>query len=183
MGEQRRGRGGRGRSGRGGRIPRRGEQGGAPLLGEDFTPFPYDLPEPIRVELPLSADAVAGALNATLGHETAQLAGLEPLLEAGGPVLARVKLEVERHRDTLEQLARDLGAEVAPAESAAGGVLAAQRLSLVGWQTLQRAAYAFGDRRIDRVVRPVLREKARHAEVIEDAVVAGATRSFFREMD
>jgi len=183
MGEQRRGRGGRGRSGRGGRIPRRGEQGGVIALGEEFTSFPLDLEEPIHVEPALDANAVGAALRATLAHESASLTALEPLLEAGGPVLARVKLEVERHRETLQQLGRDLGAEVDGVEPAGGEAVVSQRLATLGWQTLQRAGYAFGDRRVERVARPVLREKARHAEVIEAAALAAAAAALVKEMD
>lgn len=183
MGEQRRGRGGRGRSGRGGRIPRRGEQGGAIALGEEFSPFPADLEEPIRVEPALDPAAVGACLRETVAREAAVLAALEPLLEST-PSLARVKTEVERHRDTLEQLGADLGAEAAEAPPGAGAELtAAHRLAVLGWETLQRAAYAFGDRRIDRVTRPVLREKARQTEVIEGAALAAATGSLARAME
>jgi hypothetical protein len=88
----------------------------------------------------------------------------------------------------LETLARDLGAEVPAADGAAeepaprcADVLAGQKLAHVGWLTLQRAAYAAGDKRIDRVVKPVLREKERHAGVLESCVARQATAGLFRE--
>jgi hypothetical protein len=189
MGDQRR-RGGRGRSGKGGRIPRRGDQQATQIAGESFTGFPLDVTGPIRVTTAVDAEAVGRTLAETLERERRQAAALEPLARQDGE-LGELRGQVERHRDMLEQLARDLGAELPAAGEAAEGetapalaeVVAGQRLAHLGWMALQRAAYASGDRRIDRVVRPVIREKDRHAEVLEAHALRQATMSMFRELD
>src|SRR5262249_43022292 len=99
-----------------------------------------------------------------------------------------IRAQIERHREALEQLARTLGAEAArPAggeESLDGGVtelVTRQHLARLGWLALQRAAYASGDRRIDRAVKPVLRDKERHAEVLEGFAARQATSGLFPE--
>lgn len=187
MGEQRRGRG-RGRSGRGGRIPRKGEsQGFAP--SEEFVSFPLEVTGPIRVASPADPEAVGTLVKDLLFRERALVAALGQAAQGSGdPALGKIQVEAERHRDTLEQLARDLGADVSGAEppAAAGGLtdlLAGERTAQAGWQTLQRAAYLFGDKRIDRVVKPVLREKARHLEVVEGAAVRDASRVLIKELE
>lgn len=187
MGEQRRGRGGRGRSGRGGRIPRKGEGQHGLGAGESFVSFPLDITGPIRVASPLDDAGVGGVLRETLTQERAYVATLEKLRDLDGG-LQKVLVEAQRHRDVLEQLARDLGAGSgdAPAAEAGGSprdlISGAQRC-YEGWQTLQRAAYMFGDKRIDRVVKPALREKARHLDVLETVAVREASRVLVREME
>lgn len=189
MGEQRRGRGGRGRSGRGGRIPpkRDGQQFSA--SEEGFVSFPLDVTGPIRVPAAGDPAAVGKLVQDLLSRERAQTASLLEVAEqAGDPALGKIRVEAERHRDVLEQLARDLGADVAGVEAAAPvsglpALLGSLRTTQTGWQTLQRAAYFFGDRRIDRVVKPVLREKSRHLEVVEGAAVRESSRSLVRELE
>lgn len=187
MGEQRRGRG-RGRSGRGGRIPRKGEsQGFAP--SEEFVSFPLDVTGPIRVPSAADPEAVGSLVKELLGRERGLAAALRQAAESSAdPALGKIQVEAERHRDTLEQLARDLGADVSGLEapSTGGGLtelLAGERAAQAGWLTLQRAAYLFGDKRIDRVVKPALREKARHLEVVEGAAVREASRVLIKELE
>lgn len=190
MGEQRR-RGGRGRSGRGGRIPRRGE-GGAQNTAHDesFVSFPLEIAGPLRVETSLSVAAVEETLRRVYGEERELAAALKALEAQGGdPVLSDLRVQVERHRDVLAQLARDLGSDAIQAgngEAAGEAVslrdqVARQRLAHLGWLTLERIGHASGDRRIDRAVKPVLREKRRHAEVLEGCALAHATRGLFPE--
>ncbi|HEU4752047.1 MAG TPA: hypothetical protein VFU47_02985, partial [Armatimonadota bacterium] len=160
MGEQRR-RGGRGRSGKGGRIPRRGEGTPVMMQGERFVSFPLEVTGPIRVNSAVDAGAVERALGETLQRERREAAVLQALATASGDAgLVEVRAQAERHQEALQQLARDLGADLAstdggePVEGAsATEALAAQRLARLGWMALQRAAYASGDKRIDRVVK------------------------------
>lgn len=192
MGEQRR-RGGRGRSGRGGRIPRRGEGGAQNTANDDgFISFPLEITGPLRVENTLSPAAVEETLSRVYGEEREQAAALKALEAQGAdPVLADIRLQVERHRDVLAQLARDLGSDAIQAgngEPTAESVslrdqVARQRLTHLGWLTLERIGHASGDRRIDRAVKPVLREKRRHAEVLEGCALAHATRALFPDLE
>lgn len=189
MGEQRRGRGGRGRSGRGGRIPRKGEQGYVASNEEAFVSFPLDVTGPIRVVTPLADTGVGDVVRETLGRERAYVAALAELVRAGAEGgVAKLQVEAERHRDQLEQLARDLGADVSGAAGEAvsasvADVFGAARQVHTGWQTLQRAAYMFGDKRIDRVVKPALREKARHLDVLESAALRSRAQVLVKEME
>jgi ferritin-like metal-binding protein YciE len=169
---------GRGRSGKGGRIPRKGDQPQAQSASdESFVSFPLEITGPIRVPSPLDEKAVEALLRDTLQRERRQVAALESAIAAGGDgTLQDIRAQVERHRDQLEQLARDLGADVSGGGEEAGSdrpaeLVAEQRLARLGWLGLQRVAYASGDRRVDRVVKPVLREKERHAEVLESHAV------------
>ena len=61
--------------------------------------------------------------------------------------------------------------------------VARQKLTYLGWLTLERIGHASGDRRIDRAVKPVLREKRRHAEVLEGCALAQATRALFPDLE
>ena len=191
MGEQQRRRGGRGRSGRGGKIPRRGE-GGAPsaIQDEAYASFPLDVRGPIRVPSALDEAAVTAAFERVLRQERRQAEALRALASQGGDAaLGEIQTQVERHRDTLEQLARDLDLNTGPAEESieaeptAADVAAGQRLSRLGWTLLQRLAYASGDKRIDRVVKPVLREKERHTRVLESAAVVQELQSLFKDTE
>jgi hypothetical protein len=190
MGEQRR-RGGRGRSGRGGRIPRKGEPGG-PTGGPDesFVSFPLEVTSPIIVPSALDERAVEETLRRTLDRERQQAAVLGELAEKlGEPALSEIRGQVERHRDQLEQLGRDLGADVAGGAAPQNGgtdlmtAASEQYLTRLGWVTLHRVAHAAGDRRIDRVVASVLRDKDRHALVLEELALRHATRGLFRELE
>jgi hypothetical protein len=181
---------GRGRSGRGGRIPRRGEHGGGVTLhDETYVSFPLDVAGPIHIQSALDLDAAHGALHDTLERERRQAELLRGLVaRAGDPALSDVLVQVERHRDVLEQLARDLNAEVGTGEAPGAqgdlwDLVALQRLSRLGWGLLQRLAYASGDRRIDRVVKPVLQEKERHAQVLEALGIDEAAAALVRELE
>jgi hypothetical protein len=188
MADQRR-RGGRGRSGRGGKIPRRGE-GQSQNLHQDeaFVSFPLEIGGPIRVNGTVDDAAVEAVLRETVERERAHaaaLAGLEQ--QTAEPVFGSLRADSERHRTALEQLARELGIEgngenggATPASSTLEVAAEQARLRL-GWQKLQIAAYAAGDKRIDRVVKPVLREKERHAEVLAQFAVRATCASLFRE--
>lgn len=187
----RRGRGGGGnRTGRGGRIPRRGEGGPTMVAGEEYISFPLEAPIPIKIPSAVDDTVVERAINGALGHERRQAAALQALSKANGdPALGEITVQVERHRDVLEQLARDLGADISGAE-AAGEVESApptaevatdQVRTRLAWLTLQNAAYASGDHRIDRVVKGVLREKDRHAVLLSALAVREATFSLMRE--
>ncbi len=189
MADQRR-RGGRGRSGRGGRIPRKGEgQGGGAQRSEAFVSFPLEVKGPIRIQSPIDAAAVAGLVRDALDREQRLLAGLQSLLQqAPDEVLSGVQNQVTSHRGALEALYRELApdaglprAEKADGKSDLGELITAERLSRISWIALQRAAYAAGDRRLDEVVKPILREKERHAAVIEQQAVRALTDRIFRE--
>lgn len=190
----RRGRGGGGgnRTGRGGRIPKRGEGGTGMIAGEEYISFPIDAPVPIKIPSAVDEAAVERALNGALGRERLQAAALQALTKANGDsALGEVRTQVERHRDVLEQLARDLGADTSGAEKAAEveeaptttDVAVEQVRTRLAWQTLQNAAYASGDHRIDRVVKNVLREKERHAELLTALAVRDAAFSLLREAE
>ncbi len=188
----RRGRGGGGnRAGRGGRIPKRGE-GGAMIAGEEYISFPIEAPVPIKIPSSVDEAAVERALNGALGGERRQAAALQALTNANGdPVLGEIRTQVERHRDVLEQLARDLGADTSAAATAAeveaapptADIAVEQVRCRLAWLTLQNAAYASGDHRIDRVVKSVLREKDRHAELLTALAVREAAFSLLREAE
>jgi len=186
MADQRR-RGGRGRSGRGGRIPRKGEQQAANATDETFVSFPLDVTGPIRVPSTLGETAVESTLREALSQERQQGAALAALEQrTGDPALASVRAEAARHRDALEQLAKELGAEVPSGDGDGNGVdlasvLGAQARLRMSWMKLQIAAYASGDKRIDRVVKPVLLEKERHALLLEELAVNAACRDLFPE--
>ena len=188
MADQRR-RGGRGRSGKGGRIPRKGDAGqpGGGAHEETFVSFPLEVAAPIRVQSALDDAAVERVLRETLSRERAQAQALTQL--SGDAPLGDVRAQVERHRDMLEQLARDLGADVSGAEPADGlgegvaGLVAGHCQSKLGWLTLQRAAYASGDKRVDRVVKPVLREKERHTEILEGLSTRSSVTGLFKDLE
>ena len=191
MADQRR-RGGRNKSGRGGRIPRRGESHGPATAPEETAAsFPLQVSNPLAVTSALDPGAVESVLCRTLERERRLAGAVQALSEgAADPVLADLRVQVERHRDVLAQLGRDLGAELSRAGDGTNGgtdqpdiedIVARQRLARLGWLTLQNAAYASGDRRIDRVVKPVLREKERHAEVLETYALRRFTQALFRE--
>lgn len=189
MADQRR-RGGRGRSGRGGRIPRKGEgQGTGSQRSEAFISFPLEVKGPIRIQNPVDAAAVAGLVRDALEREQRLLSGLQALVQqAPDEVLSGVQSQVTAHRGALEALYREMApdaslprAEKADGKSGLAELVTAERLSRVSWIALQRAAYAAGDRRLDEVVKPVLREKERHAEVIEQQAVRALTGRIFRE--
>src|SRR5688500_16162281 len=112
--------GGGGRTGRGGRIPKRGEGGPAIIAGEEYVSFPLDAPIPLKIPSAVDEAAVERAINGALGRERRQAAALQALSKDNAdPTLGEVRSQVERHRDVLEQLARDLGADVSAAEAAA----------------------------------------------------------------
>jgi hypothetical protein len=190
MADQRR-RGGRGRSGRGGRIPRKGEAQASTGLEETFVSFPLDVSGPLEIAGTIDAEAVEAILWRTLRRERRMIVGLEASLQqAQDPVLAEVRGEIERHRDALLALGRDLGADASQAEEPdprAGEVpdlwdlVAIQRLARLGWLALQCAGCAAGDRRVGRVARPVLQEMERHAGVLETYTLREATRGLFRD--
>ncbi|MBM3457891.1 MAG: hypothetical protein FJX77_05095 [Armatimonadetes bacterium] len=191
MADQRR-RGGRGRSGRGGRIPRKGDGNGPGYAGEEsFTSFPLDLAEPVSAPSVLDPAAVLNVLDQTLLRERRQARSIRLLAEGSqDSALRDLRVQVERHRDVLEQLRRDLGVEAPVAADEAGGgadpddfwsAVAVQRLARLGWKTLQTAAYAAGDARVDRVVRSVLREKEWHGEILEGFALRQSAQSLFRE--
>lgn len=191
MADQRR-RGGRGRSGRGGKIPRRGEgQQPTTLNDESFVSFPLETSGPIRVNGTLDEAAVEGVLRDTLARERRQVAALAALAErSGDSTVANLRAEADRHREALEQLIRELGAENGAAEEAAAGegprvaeMVADQRLLSLGWLKLQTVAYAGGDKRIDRVVKTVLRDQQRHTEVLDELAVRSASASLFRDAE
>jgi hypothetical protein len=186
MADQRR-RGGRGRSGRGGKIPRKGDQQSSAANDEAFVSFPLDVTGPIRVPGTLGEAEVEATLRDTLARERRQVAALTALEQrTGETALAGIRAEAGRHRDALEQLGKELGAELAaqdePAADAAPSlteVITAQSLLRLGWFKLQTAAYAAGDKRIDRVVKPVLREKERHSLLLEELGISAACRGLF----
>lgn len=189
MGDQRR-RSGRGRSGRGGRIPRKGEAAATQAHDEEaFVSFPLSITGPIRVTSLANEAGIQAVLSSTLERETRQVAAVQAAVQQSpDPVLGGVATEIERHRDQLRQLARDIGVDLpAPGEAAAAeagdpwDLVAVQRLARLGWATLQQAAYAFGDKRVDRVVKSVLKEKDRHVEVLEAWAVRAVSGSLFRE--
>jgi hypothetical protein len=192
MADQRR-RGGRGRSGRGGKIPRRGEgQQSTTLHDESFVSFPLETSGPIRVNGTLDEAAVEGVLQDTLARERRQVAALASLAErSGDSTVASLRAEADRHREALEQLVRELGAEGGAAEEAAAAgegprvaeMAADQRLLRLGWLKLQTVAYAGGDKRIDRVVKTVLRDQQRHTEVLDELAVRSASASLFRDAE
>lgn len=187
MGDQRR-RGGRGRSGRGGRIPRKGEGGQPSAQGESFVSFPLESGPPIRVSSAVDPQAVRELMFRTLTHERAQAESLRALTDSyPDGALVDLRVQVERHAEMLEQLARDLGGGEPSGAGEAGsgwpGLLASAGEAHVGWLTLQRVAHASGDRRIDRVTRPVLREKERHAGLLREAAVWTAAAALFRDPD
>lgn len=184
MGDQRR-RGGRGRAGRGGRIPRRGEA--LPAVREEtFVSFPLDLVGPLAVPSALDPEAIEAAFRRTLALEQRQAAHLRAFArEIPEPVLAPLLGEAERHRAALEQLARELGAAPPPAVEAPPpedllALAVAQRRLLLEWAVLERIAAASGDRRIDRIAKPTIREKHRHADVLEEIALRRAALSLFR---
>ncbi len=191
MADQRR-RGGRNRSGRGGRIPRRGD-GPAPtyLHDETFINFPLHNSAPIAVTSTLDPTAVVQVLDQTLVRERRQARAIRILAEGSqDTALQDLRVQVERHRDVLEQLRRDLGADTpAPRDDNGAGAdpddfwnaVAVQRLARLGWKTLQNAAFAAGDPRIDRMVRSVLREKEWHGEILESFALRQATQSLFHD--
>ena len=158
-------------------------------MDESFASFPLDVAGPIAVASPLDEAAVENAVRRTLERERRQAKAIRSLAERlQEPVLTEIGAQVERHRDMLEQLARDLGADVAGGEPAGGpedlqALAAEQYLSRLGWSTLHRTAHAAGDRRIDRVVVSVLRDKERHSEVIEELALRQASQALFRELD
>jgi hypothetical protein len=159
-------------------------------LDEIFVSFPLDVTGPIRVPSPLDDAAIEALLARTLELERQQAAAVVVLEErAGDPSFSDIRVQVERHRDVLEQLGRDLGVAATPVEDGIGGsggtaaVDVLHRQSLLGWRTLQRVAYASGDRRIDRVVKAVLREKERHSAVLETVALQGAMSGLFRDVE
>jgi len=182
---------GRGRSGRGGRIPRKGDaQGGSALHDETFVTFPRDVTSSIQVPSTVDPEAVTRALRQTLGRERRQSAQLQALAERlGDSVLSDLRTQVDQHRQALEQLARELGADLngdRDAENGDGGadlfaLVTEQQLSRLGWIGLQQLAYASGDRRIDRAVKRVLPDKQRHAEVLECYAARESSRVLFRD--
>jgi hypothetical protein len=187
MADQRR-RGGRGRSGRGGKIPRKGDQQSSAANDEAFVSFPLDVTGPIRVPGTLGEAEVEATLRDTLARERKQSAALAALEQrTGETALAGIRAEAGRHREALEQLAKELGAEIGGPDDAAGGdettslteAVGAQAILRLGWFKLQTAAYAAGDKRIDRVVKPVLREKERHSLLLEELGASAACRSLF----
>jgi hypothetical protein len=190
MGDQRR-RGGRGRSGRGGRIPRKGDApAGGSMQDEAFVSFPLDMTVPIRVPSILDHEAVQRSLAAALAGERRQMAALDAVTEQlPDTVLSEIRAQVDRHREALEQLGRELGADAAGAAEAGGPeaagslpeLAAAQRTIRLAWLTLQRLAYASGDKRIHRAVNPILREKDRHSRVLESYALRSAARPLFRD--
>lgn len=182
--------GGGGRTGRGGRIPKRGEGGPTMVAGEEYISFPLEAPVPIKIPSAVDEAAVERAINGALGRERLQAASLQALSKANtDPALNEVRTQVERHRDVLEQLARDLGADTSAVEAAGeveeapatADVAADQMRTRLAWLTLQSAAYASGDHRIDRVVKGVLREKDRHSDLLAALAVREATFSLLRE--
>lgn len=184
MGEQRR-RGGRGRSGRGGRIPRRGDGPAAvAIAGETFVSFPLAISGPLRVASLLDPAALYRLIGRVWEEEARLVAAVGRVAlapdHALAPTLGELRIQLERHREQLAQLARDLGGptpEEPPGEGEGSSdvfrdLVARQRLAHLGWQALQNAAYASGDRRIDRAVKPVLREKERHAALLAALALA-----------
>jgi hypothetical protein len=160
------------------------------VAGEEYISFPLEAPVPIKIPSTVDESAVERALNGVLELERRQAAALQALSTANGDVvIGEVRTQVERHRDVLEQLARDLGADTSGAPAAAeveeapasADVAADQVRTRLAWLTLQSAAYASGDHRIDRVVKGVLREKDRHAELLTAIAVREAALSLQRE--
>lgn len=187
MGDQRR-RGGRSRSGRGGRIPRKGEGGGGNVQrDETFVSFPLEIGGPIRVVGTIDEAAVEAVFQELLELERRQSHQLGALsARLGEPALSRAQAQVDRHREALEQLAREVGVELArPADSADEAELAVvaaeQRSARLGWRRLQQAAAAAGDKRLDRVAKPILREKDLHADLLDGLQIQNASRRLFRE--
>jgi hypothetical protein len=134
-------------------------------------------------------DAVETVLAQTLERERLQSAAIQELLaQSGDPSLTELKAQADRHQAVLEQLAREVGADLSRAAESDGagpagtvGLVAKQRLVRLGWLTLQQAAYASGDKRIDRAVRPVLREKERQGAVLEMLAVNRNAASLFKD--
>jgi hypothetical protein len=151
--------------------------------------FPLEVSGPIRVSGTVDEGAVELVVRDTLERERSlatALAGLEQ--QTAEPAFGSLRAESERHCGALEQLARELGIEANGGEGGsgapAGGAadVAAEQVRLrLGWRKLQIAAYATGDKRIDRVVKPILREKERHAEVLEQFAIRATCASLFRE--
>ncbi|MFN3653047.1 MAG: hypothetical protein ACK47B_25995 [Armatimonadota bacterium] len=184
----------RGRSGRGGRIPKKGESQTASFgSDEQFVSFPLDTPEPIQITSPLDPAQVEALFTRLIERERAHAAAVRALAEqSGDPALADVQAQVDRHRQTLEQLARDLGSRSSGngGNKTEGGeavgaweLVSRQRASHLGWTALQRVAYASGDKRIDRAVKPVVREKERHTEVLEEYALRQVTGGLVRDLD
>lgn len=160
------------------------------VAGEEYISFPLEAPVPIKIPSAVDEAAVERAINGALGRERQQAAALQALSKSNAdPALGEVRTQVERHRDVLEQLARDLGADISAAEAAGeveeapatAEVAADQVRTRLAWLTLQSAAYASGDHRIDRVVKGVLREKDRHSDLLAALAVREATLSLLRE--
>lgn len=150
--------------------------------------FPLDVTGPIRVPGTLGEAEVEATLRDTLARERKQAAALAALEQrTGETALAGIRAEAGRHREALEQLGKELGAELtgqddATAEAEPAGLTelgGAQSLLRLGWVKLQTAAYAAGDKRIDRVVKPVLREKERHSLLLEELGTSAACRGLF----
>jgi hypothetical protein len=187
MGDQRR-RGGRGRSGRGGRIPRRGEgQAVSTFPEEQFVSFPLDVTGPIRVASAVDEAGVEALLAETVQRERILAAGLAELATSTrDEALTQVQSEVERHREALEAVAKEVGADLPAGEPAPTGASLqslqdAQQLARAGWATLQRIAYASGDKRVDRAVKSALPDKERHARVLESYSVTQRLNTLFKE--
>lgn len=187
--QRRRGRGG-GRTGRGGRIPKKGDNaGGFAAADEEYVSFPLEVTAPLKIASAVDAAAVERALSAALEQERSQAANLALLAQRWTePVVGEIRTQIERHREMLEQLARDLGAETGGEAAAEHGAapspadFAAEQLrARLAWMTLQSAAYASGDHRIDRVVKDVLKEKQRHSELVTALAVRDATQQLMRE--
>ena len=143
---------------------------------------------PIRVPSALDDAAVEGMIAAALERERAQSAALAALAAAGDDSsLAQLAAQAERHRDVLQQLARELGAEPPPEQPGEApsadpaAALASQHQVRFGWLLLQRAAYASGDKRIDRVAKGILREKERQTDVLEELALRRSIHGLYRE--
>ena len=188
MGDQRR-RGGRSRSGRGGRIPRRGEGGGGGAAREEsFVSFPLEVTGPIRVAGTLDEAAITAVFSETSDLERRQSEALSAIAaRIGEPALERVADAANGHREALAQLAREVGVELANgsegsgAESDLAQAAALAQSAHLGWRRLQQVAYAAGDKRMDRAIKPILREKELEADLLDGILFQSLSRRLYRE--
>lgn len=187
MGDQRR-RGGRSRSGRGGRIPRRGEGGGGSGAREEsFVSFPLEVTGPIRVAGTLDEGAITAVFSETSDLERRQAEALTAIAaRIGEPALGRVAEAANGHREALAQLAREVGVEIANGGEGGGDADLAQAAALaqsahLGWRRLQQVAYAAGDKRMDRAIKPILREKELQADLLDGILFQSLSRRLYRE--
>jgi hypothetical protein len=105
----------------------------------------------------------------------------------GEPALGRIADATNGYREALSQIAREAGVELPSGAEGVGGetdlteAATLAHSAQLGWRRLQQVAYAAGDKRMDRAIKPILREKELQADLLDGILFQSLSRRLYRE--